>query len=75
MGLGVADRSQGLFHNAAVVFGDGLQVNLVVADVVGLVCVFSVVGVFSFSYVSVSGLDYLVEVSPPTKKVPNNWTR
>ena len=32
-------------------------------------------GVFSFSYASVSGLDYLVEVSPPTKKVPNNWTR
>lgn len=32
-------------------------------------------GLFSFAYVSVSGLDYLVEVSPPTKKVPTNWTR
>jgi DNA mismatch repair ATPase MutS len=32
-------------------------------------------GLFSFSYASVSGMDFLVEVSPPTKKVPNDWTR
>jgi hypothetical protein len=32
-------------------------------------------GLFSFSYTSVSGMDFLVEVSPPSKKVPNDWTR
>jgi hypothetical protein len=32
-------------------------------------------GQFSFNYVSVSGMDYLVEVSPPNRKVPDDWTR
>ena len=32
-------------------------------------------GLFSFNYSSVSGMDYLVEVSPPNRKVPDDWTR
>ena len=32
-------------------------------------------GLFSFAYTTVSGLDYLVEVSPPNRKVPDDWTR